>query len=268
VSALKRTLRAYPTLLRVGLAEAVAYRAEFLVWMLSMTMPLVMLALMSAVAREGPIGRFDQRAFTSYYLVSLVVRQVSGAWVVWQLTQEIREGTLSLRLLRPIHPLLGFSAESLAAMPLRVIISLPIAILVLITTAGRDLSHDPIVIGCFCLSLLGAWVINFSVSAMVGTLALYLQSAISVWELWLGCFMLLSGYLLPLELFPHWLERIARWSPFAYQQAAPVEMLIGGHGRAAALRVLALQWAYALGAVAAMLALWQRGLKRFAAYGG
>src|SRR5579862_9653541 len=112
---LRRALRAYPTLLRIGLAEAVAYRAEFLVWMLSMTMPLVMLALMKAVADEAPIGRFTPGAFVAYYLATLIVRQLTGAWVVWELVREIREGTLALRLLRPIHPLLGHSAESLAA---------------------------------------------------------------------------------------------------------------------------------------------------------
>src|SRR5207248_1153487 len=109
-AALRRLWRAYPTLLRIGLAEAVAYRAEFIVWMLSMTMPLVMLALMSAVAREAPVGRFDQAGFVSYYLVTLIVRQMSGAWVVWEMVREIREGTLSLRLLRPLHPLAGYSA--------------------------------------------------------------------------------------------------------------------------------------------------------------
>src|SRR5262249_3246637 len=49
------TGRALPTLFRVGFAEAVAYRAEFLVWMLSTTMPLIMLGLFSAVARDRPI---------------------------------------------------------------------------------------------------------------------------------------------------------------------------------------------------------------------
>ena len=35
-----RTLHALPTLLRVGVAETVAYRAEFLVWVLTTTQPL------------------------------------------------------------------------------------------------------------------------------------------------------------------------------------------------------------------------------------
>ena len=33
------------------------------------------------------------------------------------MNQEIRMGTLSLRLLRPIHPFVAYSAEHLAAIP-------------------------------------------------------------------------------------------------------------------------------------------------------
>src|SRR5438874_2580535 len=37
-------MRAFPTLMRIGFAEAVAYRAEMFVWILATTMPLVTLA--------------------------------------------------------------------------------------------------------------------------------------------------------------------------------------------------------------------------------
>jgi ABC-2 type transport system permease protein len=267
-SGLKRTLRAYPTLLRIGLAEAIAYRAEFLVWMLTMTMPLVMLALMSAVSAGAPIGRFDQGGFVAYYLATLIVRQMTGAWVVWELVREIKEGTLGLRLLRPIHPLASHSAESLAAIPMRAVVSIPLAIVLLAATGGAHVTHDPVVLATFVVSLVGAWLLNFSVSAMIGTLGLYLESSIAIWELWLGCFMIFSGYLLPLELFPAWLQTIARALPFAYLQAVPVEMLTGLDGRGAALRALAGQLAYATVAFAAMLLLWRRAVRRFAAYGG
>ena len=120
---MRRILRAYPTLLAIGLKEAIAYRAEFVVWMLTMTMPLVMLAITSAMAREGAVGRFDAGAFTAYYLATLIVRQMSGSWVVWEMIREIKEGTLSLRLVRPMHPLVGYSAESLAAIPMRALVA-------------------------------------------------------------------------------------------------------------------------------------------------
>ena len=48
--------------MRIGFAEMVAYRAEFLVWILTTNMPLVMMALWNAVAADGPVGRFGQRS--------------------------------------------------------------------------------------------------------------------------------------------------------------------------------------------------------------
>jgi len=264
----KYALKAYPTLLRIGLSEAIAYRAEFVVWMLSMTMPLVMLALMSAMAHEAPLGRFNAQTFTSYYLATLIVRQMTGVWVVWEMVREIREGTLALRLLRPLHPLWSYSAESLAALPMRALVSLPVAVILLLTTGGAQVAHDPVIVGYFVISLFGAWVLNFAVSALIGSLGLFLESSISIWELWLGCFMIFSGYLVPLELFPRWLERIARAMPFAYLQASPVEMLTGLHTRGSALRVLAYQWSWAAGALLLLLFVWRRAVKRFAAYGG
>jgi ABC-2 type transport system permease protein len=72
----------------------------------------------------------------------------------------------------------------------------------------------------------------------------------------------------PLELFPGWLATLARFLPFRYMLAFPVEMVIGMTPRGEALRELAIQWAFvALLAVAARL-VWRSGLRRFAAFGG
>ncbi|MCU1279214.1 MAG: hypothetical protein JWM53_2760 [bacterium] len=268
MTATRRALRAYPTLLRIGLAEAVAYRAEFLVWMLATTMPLVMLAIMTAMSRDAPVGRFDSHGFVAYYLVTLIVRQMTGAWVAWEMNREIKEGTLGLRLLRPIHPLVSYSADALAAMPMRALIAIPIAVVVLMLTSGHDLTHDPVNVVVFLTSLGGAWLLNFAVSAIIGTLGLYIESSLQVWELWFGCFMLLSGYLIPLSLFPPWLEKTARVLPFAYLQAFPVETLTGLRDRHEALVGLAMQLGWAAAAWLVLMIMWKRGLKRFAAYGG
>ena len=88
---LVRAAKAFPALLRVGVAEVVAYRAEFLVWILTTNMPLVMLALWHAGAAAGAVGRFDQRQFTAYYLGVLAVRLVTSNWMAWQLSMEVRD---------------------------------------------------------------------------------------------------------------------------------------------------------------------------------
>src|SRR5258706_7668805 len=102
MSSASRTLRALPTLFRVGLASTIAYRGEFLVWILSTNMPLVMLALWLEVAREGALGRYGEKQFIAYFLATLIVRLLTGSWVVWELNMEVRQGILGMRLLRPI----------------------------------------------------------------------------------------------------------------------------------------------------------------------
>ncbi|MGZ6135187.1 MAG: ABC transporter permease [Myxococcaceae bacterium] len=264
----RSTLRALPTLFRVGFSEMVAYRAEMLVWVLATTMPLIMLALWSAVAHDAPMGRFDQQDFVAYFLATFIVRQLTGAWVAWQLSFEVRTGTLAMRLLRPIHPMVSYAVENLAAIPLRMIVSLPVAVLALVLTGASRLPRDPLLWAIFLLSLLGGWLITFLANAGIGTLALWTGSSVKVMDVWLALFMVFSGYLIPVELFPPAIRGTIEVLPFRYQIGFPVELLTRGLDRGAALRLLLGQWIWVGLFVLGVRALWRRGLQRFAAYGG
>jgi ABC-2 type transport system permease protein len=263
----RRALRAFPTLLRVGLAEAVAYRAEMFVWLLTTTMPLVMMALWTAVSREGPFQQFSQEDFVAYYLAALVVRNVTSCWVAWQMNQEIRTGVLSLRLLRPIHPFVAYASEHIAAIPLRTAIALPAAVIMLIATNGKHVSTDPLVLLAFIVSLAGAWMITFFSMVLMGSLAMYIDRTETLWQLWFGLFAVLSGYLVPIQLMPAWVGKAAEWLPFRYQLGFCVELLIGKLDRGQAFLGLAVQYGIVLVIALGALAVWRRGLRRFEAFG-
>jgi ABC-2 type transport system permease protein len=263
-----RTLRALPALFRIGFAQAVAYRAEFVVWLLSTNMPLVMLALWSAVARDGPVGRFGQAEFTAYFLAALVVRLLTGAWVIWELNFEIRQGTLAYRLLRPVHPLLVYACENIAAMPLRIVLALPIALALFVTVGRTQLTHDPLLLALFPVAVFGGWLITFLAMSVIGALAFWMESATSLFELWLGLFGVFSGYLVPLELFPGWVQGIARVLPFRYMLAFPTELLVGMLPRPRALADLGVQWLLVAALFLLTREMWRLGTRRFAAYGG
>lgn len=263
-----RALRAYPTLLRVGFAAAVAYRAEMVVWMLTTTMPLVSLALWSAVSADAPIGRFTQARFAAYFLGTLVVRQLTGSWVVWEMNQEIRTGTVAQRLLKPVHPLVAYSAENLSAVPLRALVSLPFTLLALAQVNASDRPHTVMRLAAVVLSFVGAWAINFLTMATIGSLAFFIESSTAVFDVWLVLFMLLSGYLVPIELLPAGLRVATALLPFRYTLAFPAELLTGTPSDAAVVRDLSAQWAYVAAMLVAALLSWRAGLRRFAAYGG
>jgi len=260
--------RAVPSLLRVGFAQAVAYRGEFLIWILSTNMPLVMLLLWTAVAAEAPVGRFGEAEFVAYFLATLIVRLLTSSWVVWELNFEIRQGTLGMRLLKPMHPFLVFAADNVAAIPMRVVVSLPIAAVALWAVGRSQLTADPLLWAMVPVSLAGAWLTTFCVMALIGTLGLFWESSISVFELWLGLFFVLSGYVVPLELLPPWLWDVARWLPFRFLLSFPVEIALGLVHRDQAWLGLAVQWAYAAVFLFSALRLWKAGLRRYQAYGG
>lgn len=260
-------LRAWPGLWRAGMAAAVAYRAEFLIWMLTTNMSLVMLALWAAVARAGPVAGYTGADFTAYYLSSLLVRLLTGCWVVWEMTYEIRNGTLALRLLRPLHPLIAYAAENLAALPLRALVATPVVVLLLWTSRGK-LSHDPVSWALLLPALLGAWLLTFLVMAFIGTLALFVESALGVFQLWLALSSVLSGYLIPLDLFPAAVRPIAAWLPFRFTLSLPVELALGRHGHLESLRLLGAQWAWVALFLVATVAFFRAGLRRFGAFGG
>ncbi|MGA2450161.1 MAG: ABC-2 family transporter protein [Polyangiaceae bacterium] len=265
---LRNTVRAGPTMLRVGLAGAVAYRAELLVWALATTLPLVMLALWSSVAQQAPIGRFGQPQFTAYFLSTFIVRQLTGSWAFWEMNSDVKSGTLGTRLLRPVHPLFAYAAENLAAIPLRLLIALPVAAVLLATVGARCVTHDPAEWAIFALAVSGAWLLTLLTNLIVGCAAFFLESSVKLMDLYLVFFFVLSGYLIPVDLFPATLRRIVEELPFRYQVGFPVEVMTGGHSRISAIDHLARQWAWIAVLLLATRAAWLRGLRRFAAFGG
>ena len=48
-----------------------------------------------------------------------------------------------------LHPLLVYACENIAAMPLRLGLSLPIALVLLLTVGGSRLTHDPLLLALF-----------------------------------------------------------------------------------------------------------------------
>lgn len=265
---MRRTLAILPTMIRVGLAEAMAYRAELLVWILSTTMPLIMLPLWQAVAETGPVHGYDGDRFVAYFLGAFVVRQLTAVWAAWAINQDIRSGTLALRLLRPIHPFWAYAIDSLAPMPLRLLIALPLASIALLLTDGRWLVHDWASALMLPFALLGAWSISFSANLLIGALGLFLTQSLKLMDAWLAGYFVLSGYLVPLAVFPPFIAWLPDYTPFRYQLSFPVELLTGGIEARDALPLLAAQWTWVLVLSGLTALTWRAGLRRVAVVGG
>lgn len=259
-----RVLRAFPTLLRVAVAELVAYRAEMIIWILTSTLPLVMLALWNAASAEGPLQGFGQVEFARYFAVTLLVRQLTGVWVLWEMNHLIRTGGLSPQLLRPMNPLWWQFAETLAAIPWRLVVLGPVLGAVAVWRPEIAFVPSAAQAGGFVVSLLLALLVAWFVQCLFGVLSFWFEQSLGFFQVYYFVWALLGGYVVPLPLLPQRVADVAAFLPFHASLGAPVEVLLGIAPVGPTLLVQG-AWVVALG-VASTLA-WRAGLARYGAVG-
>lgn len=260
-------LRALPDLVRVGVAGVSAYRAEMVIWILSATMPLVMLALWDAVAAGGAVAGLTAVDLGRYFVATLIVRQLSSAWLLWELNHEIRTGRLSTKLLKPMHPLVQHAVEMVVALPLRMAVLSPLLLVLALARPDLVWAPTPLQAAAFVLALGAAWLVNFLIQALFAILSFWIDKSDALFGVWFGLYSLLSGYLAPTDVFPEAAARALRLLPFRTLLGAPVEVLAGLSSPAEIAADLAIGWGWALGLGLLTAAAWRVGIRRYGAFG-
>jgi ABC-2 type transport system permease protein len=261
---LRRVIVAWPAIFRVAMAGMVAYRAEMIIWVLSATLPLVMMALWNAAAAGGAIDGWGQTELTRYFAVNLVVRQLTGSWIVWELNWSIRKGELSPKLLRPMNPLVFNLAETLAALPFRGMVLAPL--LGILVVWRPDVAFWP-GLGptlAFLVSTGLAWAVAWVVQAIFGLVAFWYQQSMGLWSGYFAIWSLCGGYFVPLALFPPGLAESVRFLPFYATLGAPIDVVLGV-ARVGPTLLLQAAWLVVLSTIAARM--WNLGIRRYGAVG-
>ena len=256
-------------LLVVWFGHMSAYRAEIVIWILTGSVPLIMLAVWigKAQAAGGMVGSFSAQDFAAYFLSAWLSQQMIVAWVSWELDFQIRQGTLSTKLLRPLNVfwehLAMHVAERLVRLPIILVVLMAGLLLVPGTQITPDLPHAL----AYTLSITLAWLIRFQIAYCIGLLTFWFDRATAIDELYYTIAAFMTGAFAPLEFYPPAVRAVIEWLPFPYTIYYPVRMLNGALDWPTTMRVLAVQLAWVLVFGALRTLLWRRGLQRYGAVG-
>jgi ABC-2 type transport system permease protein len=260
-------LRKFAAEYRAAWHLALEYRLAVFIWMFSMVLPLIMLAGWLSIADGGSIGRFGRIEFIEYYIAAIVVRNLTGVWIIWDLDAAIRKGEMSFRLLKPLNPIVHYVAQSLSAKPLRLAVLLPLVAGVLIFVPGVQFSLTPLMLFFLFLAIAGTWAMLFFIQYVNGLLGFWITQAVGINDMWFGVFSLFSGYLIPLDLFPPMIRDALYAMPFRYMMSFPIEIFTGLLQTPEILRGLALQWMWVAAFYVLYRLVWARGVKKYSAVG-
>jgi ABC-2 type transport system permease protein len=229
--------------------------------------PLIYLLVWSTAAGEQAIGGLTRGEFVAYYLILILVNQVTYAQTNWTVGDLIRYGQLNRVLLRPIPPIYDALASEFAGKVVYLVFDLPIvALLALILRPELDFRLENGL--AFLPALILAWALRFFWGYWLALLAFWATRADALLALQDSLTFLLAGQVAPIALLPGALQTVARILPFRYMVAFPVEVLTNQLDAPSLLTGFAFQAAWLLVAVALYALLWRTGLRRYAALGG
>ncbi|MFY7930314.1 MAG: ABC transporter permease [Oligoflexus sp.] len=254
---------------RISWSKHLAYKLNFVLLVIGPTLVFffVKFSLWKAIfSLEGvtTLQGYDLRRMLNYQAWTLLVGLLAQGYNSMNLAEDIRLGRISAYLVYPF----GFwpfqTASFLAFQGLQLLVS---AVTLLLLVVGGLLSgwSWPALLEGFVFSLLVGFF-WYQISFLIGLAAFWLEETWVLRVMFVTIAQFLSGAMMPLEVFPVWLESILQWSPFPYLTYVPAKMFMGEYSGSFAVAALI------LGLWLAVVSLgvnwvWRRGLRLYTAAG-
>ncbi len=257
-------LKKAAALLTVYYAYMLEYRAELVLWVLSGTLPLILMGVWVKASQSANFG-LSAEALVRYFLAVFLVRQFTVVWVIWEFEREIVEGRLSSRLLQPLDPGWHHFASHLAEKAARLPFALALLALffALYPEAFWVPSLGQVLLAAVAIAL--AYILRFLMQYTVAMFAFWTERASALENFSFLFYLFLSGMIAPLELFPPTVQQVIAWTPFPYMINFPANLLIGLPVNVVQGFAITLLWCGIFFGLNRLL--WRRGLRHYSGMG-
>lgn len=262
--------RVYRALFLTQLQAATQYRVQAFLWLLfAVVRPVVFLAAWSAVAdaQGGSVGGYTAADFATYYVALTLVSQLTTSWNAYEFELEVREGKLSAKLLRPLHPLHYAVVDNVIWKLITLPALLP-ALFLMAWTFGARFTAQPWHLALFVPSVVLAAALSFVFGWMCAALAFWTTRVNAIVNLQERIAFLFAGQIAPLPLMPAGVVQVVAYAlPFAYRLGVPAEILSGRPNPAQALQLVTGQVIWLVICCFGLRLIWRAGLREYGAVG-
>jgi ABC-2 type transport system permease protein len=259
----------YGYVLRTSARQQWIYRSELIARAVQMVLFMcVFMALWSTA--YGASGQAELQGFTLvqmvWYLAMTETIALSSSRIFVEISEAVKAGDLAYRLARPLSYPFYQVANSLGNSAPRVLLNLLTASAVVGLGMRQTAGSVPGLIAFLGMAAL-ALVLDALIAVLIGLLAFWLEEVDPVYWIYQKLLFTLGGLFLPLEMFPRWLHRAARWMPFRFIAYSPARAFVGFEP-SFVLQAIAGQAAYIVVLTAMVAWVWRRAQRRLVVHGG
>jgi ABC-2 type transport system permease protein len=267
----------YGFVLKTAARQEWVYQSEVVIRAGQMVLYLgVFIALWSTAF--GVSGRTELAGYSLagvvWYLAMTETVILSTSRIFTEISEAVKAGDLVYALARPLSYPFFQVANSLGnTLPRFVLNWLAAAVVV-----SLGLGHVPIVSGVLGTgSLAGlvafvgmaalALLLDALVAVLIGLAAFWIEETSPLFWIYQKLLFTIGGMFLPLEMFPDWLQPLARWLPFQLITYAPAHAFVAFEPGFVLQAVLG-QVAYIVALSVLVVLMWRRAQRRLVVHGG
>lgn len=266
-------MKKYRCTFRLGLENALEYRADFFLSLLSTVFPIIIQTFLWTFIYSSPNASVNNGYTYSqimlYTLLAGMVSKLVANGFEHEINQDIKTGGLNKFIVRPIgylpYRLCSFAGGKVpAAGILAVVVALVLAVAAPLLGATIDPVRIPLFLGSLALGVL----LNFAIFYCIAMLGFWFTEIANLFGTINIVVVVISGGVFPLDIFGPAVKRITDLLPFKYTTQFPVDVINGKLAFADIGWGLLSQGVWIALLLGLAYLMWNRGLKRYVAVGG
>ena len=259
----------YGFVLRTAARQQWVYRAELGMRAVQMVLFMgIFAALWTAAFGIG--GRTEMAGYTLaevvWYLAMTETITLSTSRVFLEISEAVKAGDVAYQLARPLSYPIYQVANSLGNSAPRFLLNLLTAATVVMVATGKAAGSLKGLLAFLLMAGL-ALLLDALIAVSIGLLAFWIEEVTPAFWIYQKLLFTVGGMFLPLEMFPGWLQRAARWLPFQLITYAPARAFVAFEP-GFVLRAASGQVTYVAALSALVWLIWRQAQRRLVVHGG
>lgn len=264
-------MRTYLHVFSLGMQTSLEYRSDLYLSLFSTVFPvLLQLCLWNAVYTSPDMvyQGYTYPQILLYSLMSGLLTKLTACGFEYRISEDIKSGGLSKFIVRPVHYALYCFCEFEGSklLPLGIFTAVS-TVCIGVTVTYFSFSLNGLHIALCALAVFGSLALNFLIYFCIAMGAFWITEIARLFSTFFIVSVVLSGGILPLDIFGKHITAVVSLLPFSYTVQFPLTILNGRFTPVQIAHGFGMQFIWIAVLTVAAAQLWNAGLKRYTAVG-